>query len=192
MGRGPAASPRPSRAPAACVPSPAPGLSCSARAGEEEWVAKERLRKGRLREHEAGGTLQGGTAGFSAALLLLLGLPPPAGRRSRGGLRSAVAVTLAAAAAAAAAGRSLQPRSMSLGSAAAPAAAAAAAATAAPHRAPHGPASSFLPASAPSVHRAGGTPPRASCRAPSPRHLPAPDARGYLPVRCARERFSGS
>lgn len=112
------------------------------------------------------------------------------GSASRGGLRSAVTATLAAAAAAG--GRSLQPRSMSLGSAAAPAAAAAAAAAAgaeaaAPHRAPRSRASSFLPPSAPPAHRAGRTPPRASGRAPSPRPLPAPDARGHLFAAPARD-----
>lgn len=115
------------------------------------------------------------------------GTPPPAfqppcccccrcrrrpGSASPGGLRSAVAATLAAAADAG--GRSLQPRSMSPGSAAAPAAAAAAAAAAEgaeaaiPHRARRSPASSFLPRSAPPAYRAGRTPPRASGRAPFP------------------------
>ncbi|XP_040299658.1 homeobox protein Hox-A13-like [Herpailurus yagouaroundi] len=81
---------------------------------------------------------------------------------------------------------------MSLGSAAAPAAAAAAAAAAgaeaaAPHRARRSRANSFLPPSAPPVHRAGRTPPRASGRAPSPRPLPAPDARGHLFAAPARD-----
>lgn len=81
---------------------------------------------------------------------------------------------------------------MSLGSAAAPAAAAAAAAAAgaeaaAPHRAPRSRAGSFLPPSAPPAYRAGRTPPRASGRAPCPRPLPAPDARGHLFAAPARD-----
>jgi len=52
-------------------------------------MAKGRLRKGRLRGREAGGEVAGrkaaaAAAGFSATLLLLLPLPPPAGQRLTG------------------------------------------------------------------------------------------------------------
>lgn len=158
---------------------------------EEGGGARERRpREGRLRGAKQEGRLRGGP-------------PPPAaqppccccccrrrraGSASRGGLRSAVAATLAATAAG---GRSLQPHSMSLGSAAAPAAAATAAAAAgveaaAPHRAPRARrAPSCLPGSSSSPgrpHPAPGFRPR-----PSPRPSPAPDARRHLFAAPARD-----
>lgn len=162
-------------------------------------MAKGRLRKGRLRGREAGGEVAGkkaAAAGFSATLLLLLPLPPPAGQRltGRAALRcrcdarccccrrplSAAALhvpRLGGSPSSSSGGDSGCCRRRGGGStsrAARPA--------------------ELLPAFLSSLpfHRAGRAvprraPPRASGRAPSPRPLPAPDAHGHLFAAPARD-----